>query len=145
MIKAKKRFNFRLVGEQTLAKLYVAVVFAFIAAMVIVITGLSSDARAVTVFFRSIMGFVSTGLVVYCVLKILAAKDIVDFDDLLRVDDVAEGETASLDKDAAETESPDETTDQVTEEVEAEPETEEAGNSFEPLSSENLTRMESPQ
>lgn len=63
-----------------MAKLYAALVFAFVAATVIVITGISSEARGITVFFRGIVGFISAGLLVYILLRILAAKDIMDFD-----------------------------------------------------------------
>ena len=125
-----------------MAKLYAAAVFAFIAAMVIVITGLSSEARFITVFFRSIVGFVSAGFLVYILLRILAARDILDFDDfiaakdeeaLAQVDGVApsaadeaaeEGQTAADKGEAMAAEEP---------------------AQFEPLSTEDLTRMKSPE
>lgn len=131
-----------LVGE-TLAKLYAAVVFAFIAALVIIITGLSSDARGVTVFFRSVVGFISSGLCVYIVLRILAAKDIVDFDDLLKIPDVAEVEEEGMEADAEEAPETEGSPGQETGEADKEEEGTEA--QFEPLSSDNLTRMESPE
>ena len=126
-----------------MAKLYVAVVFAFIAAVVIVITGLSSDARLITVFFRSIVGFVSAGLIVYIVLRILAANDIMDFDDFIEAKDeealaeVEGAEPSAADEEAAEGEQP--------EADEAEPAETGEPAQFEPLSSEELTRMDSPQ
>ena len=126
-----------------MAKLYVAVVFAFIAAVVIVITGLSSDARLITVFFRSIVGFVSAGLIVYIVLRILAAQDIMDFDDFIEAKDeealaeVEGAEPSAADDEAAEGEQP--------EADEAEPAETGEPTQFEPLSSEELTRMDSPQ
>jgi len=126
-----------------LAKLYVAVVFAFIAAVVIVITGLSSDARLITVFFRSIVGFVSAGLIVYIVLRILAANDIMDFDDFIEAKDeevlaeVEGAEPSAADDEAAEGGQP--------EADEAEPAETGEPAQFEPLSSEELTRMDSPQ
>ena len=126
-----------------MAKLYVAVVFAFIAAVVIVITGLSSDARLITVFFRSIVGFVSAGLIVYIVLRILAANDIMDFDDFIEAKDeealakVEGAEPSAADDEAAEGEQP--------EADEAEPAETGEPAQFEPLSSEELTRMDSPQ
>lgn len=126
-----------------MAKLYVAVVFAFIAAVVIVITGLSSDARLITVFFRSIVGFVSAGLIVYIVLRILAANDIMDFDDFIEAKDeealaeVEGTEPSAADDEAAEGEQP--------EADEAEPAETGEPAQFEPLSSEELTRMDSPQ
>ena len=126
-----------------MAKLYVAVVFAFIAAVVIVITGLSSDARLITVFFRSIVGFVSAGLIVYIVLRILAANDIMDFDDFIEAKDeealaeVEGAEPSEADDEAAEGEQP--------EADEAEPAETGEPAQFEPLSSEELTRMDSPQ
>ena len=126
-----------------MAKLYVAVVFAFIAAVVIVVTGLSSDARLITVFFRSIVGFVSAGLIVYIVLRILAANDIMDFDDFIEAKDeevlaeVEGAEPSAADDEAAEGEQP--------EADEAEPAETGEPAQFEPLSSEELTRMDSPQ
>lgn len=127
-----------------MAKLYVAAAFAFIAALVIVITGLSSDARGITVFFRSIVGFVCAGLVVYIVQRILAAKDIFDVDDFIE----AKNEEALAEVENA----PDEAVDG---EEAAEDEENEAGEAenaepgedaqFEPLNSEDLTRMETPE
>ena len=70
-----------------MAKIYVAVAFAFIAALVIVITGLSSDARGITVFLRSLVGFISAGLVVYILQRILAAQDIFDIDHFIEAKD----------------------------------------------------------
>lgn len=124
-----------------MAKLYAAVVFAFIAALVIIITGMSSEARGITVFFRSVVGFISSGLCVYIVLRILAANDIVDFDDLLRIPDVAEVENGGLE---TEGEEPQETEGSPEQDA-GEADTESEETQFEPLTSENLTRMESPE
>ena len=143
MIKARKRFNFqtKCAGEKILAKLYAALVFAFIAATVIVITGLSSDARAITVFVRCIVGFISAGLIVYLLLKILAVNDIFDLDAFIEAKDeetLAEAETEDYSV-------ADETTDEESlTSGEAKP-TETGENvQFEPLDSGNLTRMETP-
>ena len=124
-----------------MAKLYAAVVFAFIATLVIIITGMSSEARGITVFFRSVVGFISSGLCVYIVLRILAANDIVDFDDLLRIPDVAEVENEGLE---TEGEEPQETEGSPEQDA-GEADTESEETQFEPLTSENLTRMESPE
>ena len=118
-------------------------VFAFIAAVVIVITGLSSDARVITVFFRSIVGFFSAGLIVYIVLRILAANDIMDFDDFIEAKDeealaeVEGAEPSAADDEAAEGELPEADEAKLAETGEP--------AQFEPLSSEELTRMDSPQ
>jgi hypothetical protein len=145
-IKARKRFNFqtKCAGENILAKLYAALVFAFIAATVIVITGLSSDARAITVFFRSIVGFISAGLIVYILLRILAAQDIFDFDAFIEAKDEEtlvmgeEGEASSaVDEHAAE--------DEALTAGEAEPAENGEQAQFEPLNSDDLTRMKSPE
>jgi hypothetical protein len=127
-----------------LAKLYAALVFAFIAATVIVITGLSSDARAITVFFRSIVGFISAGLIVYILLRILAAQDIFDFDAFIEAKDEEtlvmgeEGEASSaVDEHAAE--------DEALTAGEAEPAENGEQAQFEPLNSDDLTRMKSPE
>ena len=126
-----------------MAKVYAATVFAFIAATVIVITGLSSDARAITVFFRSIVGFISAGLIVYILLRILASQDIFDFDAFVEAKDEeilvmgGEGEEPSAaDEYAAEDES--------SATGEAEPAETGGQAQFEPLSSDELTRMETP-
>ncbi len=125
-----------------MVKLYAAAVFAFIAAMVIVITGLSSEARFVTVFFRSIVGFISAGLIVYILLRILSAKDIMDFDEFIAAKDEealaeVDGTAASAAEEAAGDGQPmaDEG-DTIAAEEPAQ---------FEPLSTENLTRMKSPE
>ncbi|MBO5650216.1 MAG: hypothetical protein J5908_01775 [Selenomonas sp.] len=126
-----------------MVKLYAAVVFAFIAATVIVITGLSSDARAITVFLRSIVGFISAGLVVYILLKVLAAQGIMDFDAFIEAKDEEalaelEGEESSAaGENTAEDESP--------ETGEAKPAEKGEPAQFEPLSSDDLTRMETPE
>lgn len=125
-----------------MAKLYAAAVFAFIAAMVIVITGLSSDARFITIILRSIIGFVTTGLIVYIVLRILAARDIIDFDDFLEARD--EEALAEVDADTSVEE-------QDGSSADGQPMAEEADSGeagepvqFEPLNSNDLTRMDSP-
>lgn len=123
-----------------MAKLYVAAVFAFIAAVVIVITGLSSEARFITVVFRSLIGFVSAGLIVYIVLKILAARDIIDFDDFIEAKD--EEALAELEREEPAESAPD---GQQPMADEAETEAAEEPAQFEPLSTEDLTRMNTPE
>lgn len=123
-----------------MAKLYAAAVFAFIAAVVIVVTGLSSEARFITVVFRSFVGFVSAGLIVYIVLRILAARDIIDFDDFLEAKD--EEALAELEEEEpAESEAGD----QQPVADEAETGAAEEPAQFEPLSTEDLTRMKTPE
>jgi hypothetical protein len=144
-IKARKRFNFQIkcAGENILAKLYAALVFAFVAATVIVITGISSEARGITVFFRGIVGFISAGLLVYILLRILAAKDIMDFDAFIEAKDekamaMVEGEPSSaVDEEIIEEEQ--------TETGEAEPANTGGQAQFEPLSTGDLTRMKMPE
>ena len=123
-----------------MAKLYVAAVFAFIAAVVIVITGLSSEARFITVVFRSLIGFVSAGLIVYIVLRILAARDIIDFDDF--IDAKEEEALAELEGEESPAE---ESGEEQPVADKAETGAEEQTVQFEPLSSEDLTRMETPE
>ena len=126
-----------------MAKLYAAMVFAFIAATVIVITGLSSDARAITVFFRSIVGFISAGLIVYILLRILAAQDIFDFDAFVEAEDE---EKLVMGEEGEESSAVDEYTaeDESSAAGEAEPAEKGGQAQFEPLSSDDLTRMETP-
>ena len=127
-----------------MAKLYAATVFAFIAATVIVITGLSSDARAITVFFRSIVGFISAGLIVYILLKILAAQDIFDFDAFIEAKDEESLVTAE-DGDASSAVDEHTADDDSTAAGEAEPAETGEQAQFEPLNSNDLTRMKSPE
>lgn len=128
-----------------MAKLYVAVVFAFIAATVIVVTGLSSDARGITVFLRSLVGFCSAGLVVYIIQRILAAQDIFDVDDFINAKD--EEALAELEGDEAGAATEDEETvsDEDAENRAAENADSAEGAQFEPLNSDDLTRMETPE
>jgi len=127
-----------------LAKLYAATVFAFIAATVIVITGLSSDARAITIFFRSIVGFISAGVIVYILLKILAAQDIFDFDAFIEAKDE---EALTIAEEGEESSAADEQTaeDESLAAGEAEPAENGEQAQFEPLSSDELTRMKTPE
>ncbi len=127
-----------------MAKLYAATVFAFIAATVIVITGLSSDARAITIFFRSIVGFISAGVIVYILLKILAAQDIFDFDAFIEAKDE---EALTIAEEGEESSAADEQTaeDESLAAGEAEPAENGEQAQFEPLSSDELTRMKTPE
>jgi len=127
-----------------LAKLYAATVFAFIAATVIVITGLSSDARAITIFFRSIVGFISAGVIVYILLKILAVQDIFDFDAFIEAKDE---EALTIAEEGEESSAADEQTaeDESLAAGEAEPAENGEQAQFEPLSSDELTRMKTPE
>ena len=61
-------------------KLGMAIVFAVIAALVIFLTGLFSDARLLTAFLRSLVGFVCAGAFTYLVTFILEAKGWAAFD-----------------------------------------------------------------
>ena len=127
-----------------MAKLYAATVFAFIAATVIVITGLSSDARAITIFFRSIVGFISAGVIVYILLKILAVQDIFDFDAFIEAKDE---EALTIAEEGEESSAADEQTaeDESLAAGEAEPAENGEQAQFEPLSSDELTRMKTPE
>ncbi len=126
-----------------MAKIYVAAAFAFIAALVIMITGLSSDARGITVFLRSLVGFISAGLVVYILQRILAAQDIFDIDRFIEAEDEEFLTEMEAEPSAAE----------VQEAAEGdgsgagEANTAQNGQpvQFEPLNSEDLTRMQSPE
>lgn len=57
-----------------------SLVFAVIAALVILIAGIMSDARFSTIFFRAGAGFVVAALSVFIITFILEAKDIAPFD-----------------------------------------------------------------
>ncbi|MCR5756515.1 MAG: hypothetical protein K6F95_01230 [Selenomonas sp.] len=110
----------------------------------IVVTGLSNDARGVTVLFRSAIGFIGAGLIVYIAQKILAAKDIFDMDAFVEAtEEEALAETENKELGAADDVEPAADEEQETGEAK-EPESGE-DTQFEPLNSEELTRMKTPE
>ena len=81
-------------------KLGMALVFSGIAALVIMIVGLISDARFITIALRCLVGFLATGVVVYLVAFLLETKEIVGFDRNLELEEVL-AEEENLHKDAS--------------------------------------------
>ncbi len=57
-----------------------SIIFAVIAALVIFLAGILSDARFSTIFFRAAIGFVVAALSVFIITFLLEAKDIAPFD-----------------------------------------------------------------
>lgn len=73
-------------------KLGMSLVFSVVAALVIMLVGLASDARFVTIALRCLVGFLVAGAAVYLVALVLEAKDIIGFDKNLELEEIVEGE-----------------------------------------------------
>ena len=123
-------------------KLEMSLVFAFIAAMVIVLAGLLSDVRLLTVLLRSLVGFLITGAIVWLAAVILEHQNIVGFDKNLELPDSevpdelkSPEELEAEDKEAAANQQESEA---VTEDNTGE------NTGFTPLSQDNLKHMEPP-
>ena len=67
-------------GETGLYKLMISSVLGFIAAMVIILTGLIADVRLTTILLRSVAGFLVTGLGALLLTFILEEQNIIGFD-----------------------------------------------------------------
>ncbi|WP_318254580.1 hypothetical protein [Selenomonas sp. GACV-9] len=121
-----------------------SLVFAVISALIIVLTGLSSDARLTTVLLRSLIGFLLTGALVWLVTFILEMKDIVGFDKNLElIESLEEEEPKSPEEYEAEDEAEDEAAAEQ-EEQQSEEEQENEPTGFRPLGAEDLRHMEAP-
>ena len=115
--------------------------FAFIAAMVIMLAGLLSDARMMTILLRCIAGFFVAGICVWLAAMLLEHQNIVGFDKNLELPDQEENDAP---KSPEELEAEDEAAaKQQAAETTAEKETQE-DTGFTPLSQENLKHMEPP-
>lgn len=128
-------------GEAALFKLGMSLVFGVISALIIVLTGLSSEARLTTVLLRSLIGFLLTGALVWLVTLILETKDIVGFDKNLELIEEMEKEEP---KSPEEYEAEDAAAAAEAETQSAEEEQEHEQAEFKPLGSENLRHMEAP-
>lgn len=121
-----------------------SLVFAVIAALVIMLAGLLSDARLVTVLLRCVAGFLVAGVCVWLTAMILEHQNIVGFDKNLELPDQKEQDKV---KSPEELEVEDEAAAQAEkkqeEEAAAEGETGE-NTGFTPLSQDNLKHMEPP-
>jgi len=127
-------------GEAALFKLGMSLVFGVISALIIVLTGLSSEARLTTVLLRSLIGFLLTGALVWLVTLILESKDIVGFDKNLElIEELEKEEPKSPEEYEAEDAAAAEA---ETQSAEEEQEHEQA--EFKPLGSEDLRHMEAP-
>ena len=121
-------------------KLGMSLVFGVISALIIVLTGLSSEARLTTVLLRSLIGFLLTGALVWLVTLILETKDIVGFDKNLElIEEMEKEEPKSPEEYEAEDAAAAEA---ETQSAEEEQEHEQA--EFKPLGSEDLRHMEAP-
>lgn len=121
-------------------KMGMSLVFAVISALIIVLTGLSSDARLTTVLLRSLIGFLLTGALVWLVTFILEMKDIVGFDKNLELIETSEAEEP---KSPEEYEAEDEAAAEQ-EEQQSEVQQENGPAEFKPLGAEDLRHMEAP-
>jgi len=123
-----------------LFKLGMSLVFGVISALIIVLTGLSSEARLTTVLLRSLIGFLLTGALVWLVTLILESKDIVGFDKNLElIEELEKEEPKSPEEYEAEDAAAAEAETQSTEE-----EQEDEPAEFKPLGSDDLRHMEAP-
>ncbi|MCI6084789.1 hypothetical protein [Selenomonas sp.] len=123
-------------------KIGMALIFAVIAALVVIIAGVLGSPRLVTVFLRSFLAFVVTWAVVWFVLFLLEAKGVIGFDKNLELIEPEDGEPTDeeLAAHAAEAEGGEQTpedTAEAAEDMEAEGD---AG--FQPLSTDNLKHMD---
>ena len=122
-------------------KIGMALVFAVIAALVVIIAGVLGSPRLLTVFLRAFLAFVVTWAAVWLVLFLLEAKGVVGFDknlELLEGED-AEPTDEELKALADEAESGE---DVDAAEPGAEDEAEETEGEFQPLSTDNLKHMD---
>jgi hypothetical protein len=127
-------------GEAALFKLGMSLVFGVISALIIVLTGLSSEARLTTVLLRSLIGFLLTGALVWLVTLILESKDIVGFDKNLElIEELEKEEPKSPEEYEAEDAAAAEAETQSAEE-----EQEDEPAEFKPLGSDDLRHMEAP-
>lgn len=117
-------------------KMGMSLVFAVISALIIVLTGLSSDVRLMTVLFRSLAGFLVAGTVVWLITFFLEARNIVGFDKNLELMEKPEEEES---KSPEEYEAEDEQAAAVEETEKSEEPVE-----FKPLGSDNFRHMEVP-
>lgn len=129
----------RLGGGAALFKLGMSLVFAVISALIIVLTGLSSDARLMTVLLRSLIGFLVAGAAVWLITFFLEARNIVGFDKNLELIEDPEGEEP---KSPEEYEAEDAQTASGEDQTALE-ETEEPAE-FKPLGADSLRHMEAP-
>lgn len=121
-----------------------SLVFAFIAAMVIVLAGLLSDVSLLTVLLRSLVGFLITGVIVWLAAVILEHQNIVGFDKNLELIDP---DGPADPKSPEEYDKEDAASGQMAADEAVNSETEEtsvAAGDFMPLSQDNLKHMEPP-
>lgn len=131
-------------GETGLYKLIISGVLAFIAAMVIILTGLIADVRLTTILLRSVTGFLVTGLGALLLTVILEGQNIIGFDkNILLMENLKDDEVKNPAELEAETEQNDTEASSGENDTEKEPENAE-NKGFTPLNSDNLKRMEPP-
>lgn len=121
-----------------------SLVFAFIAAMVIVLAGLLSDVRLLTVLLRSLVGFLITDAIVWLAAVILEHQNIVGFDKNLELIDP---DGPADPKSPEEYEKEDAASGHMAADEAGNSETEEnsaGAGDFMPLSQDNLKHMEPP-
>lgn len=129
-------------------KLGISLVFAVVSALIIILTGLSSDVRLTTVLLRSLAGFLVAGAVVWLITFFLETRSIVGFDKEL--DSISEEEDPKSpeeyeaeDAQAAKAEDAQTASDNP-ENPENSEKNEEEPAEFKPLGAENFRHMEAP-
>lgn len=123
-------------------KIGMALIFAVIAALVVIIAGVLGSPRLVTVFLRSFLAFVVTWAVVWFVLFLLEAKGVIGFDKNLELIEPEDGEPTDeeLAAHAAEAEGGEQADAAAVESEEDMAADDNAG--FQPLSTDNLKHMD---
>ena len=123
-------------------KIGMALIFAVIAALVVIIAGVLGSPRLVTVFLRSFLAFVVTWAVVWFVLFLLEAKGVIRFDKNLELIEPEDSEPTDeeLAAHAAEAEGGEQADAAAVESEEDMAADDNAG--FQPLSTDNLKHMD---
>ena len=127
-------------------KLIISGVLGFIAAMVIILTGLVADVRLTTILLRSVTGFLVTGLGAWLLAFILEEQNIIGFDKNIELMENLQDEddaVKSSDEQEAITEQNSDEASNSGNDTEKEQENVES-TGFTPLNSDNLKRMEPP-
>ena len=125
-------------------KLMISSVLGFIAAMVIILTGLIADVRLTTILLRGIAGFLVTGLGALLLTFILEEQNIIGFDKNIELMENLKDD-AIKSPDELEAMAKQDSYEASNGENDIEKEQENVENTgFTPLNSDNLKRMEPP-
>lgn len=126
-----------------MVKLGMALAFACIAVLVIMVGGVLHEARLGTIALRCLGGFLATSWVIYVVAFILEAKDIVAFDKDMEPPPT-EGESVAGEDEAAADSGEDGNPDEESADGDGEESASEEGTGFTPLATQNLRHVSAP-